>query len=98
MVQPTPDFEDSDVAKLYEVFETKTYIYLIIEMCEGGELLDYLNTNGAMPEDLARVRIKEMTDVIRYLHAHDVAHLDLKLESMSPLHSSHQRRSLFPFS
>ena len=77
--------DSPNIAKLYEVFETKTYIYLVIELCEGGELLDYLNTFGAMPEDLARVRIKEMTDVIRYLHAHDVAHLDLKLESMLPL-------------
>ena len=65
-----------NIAKLCDVFETKTYIYLVIELCPGGELLDRLNASGAMAEDEARKRVRQMTDVVRYLHAHDVAHLE----------------------
>ena len=52
-----------------------------IEVCKGGVLLDRLNTKGALTEAVAKQRVKEMTDVVRYLHSNDVAHLDLKLEN-----------------
>ena len=35
-----------NVLKLYETFETKKTIYLVMEMCAGGELFDRINEAG----------------------------------------------------
>jgi serine/threonine protein kinase len=39
-----------NVLKLYEVYEDPTHIHLVTELCEGGELLDYILEYQALTE------------------------------------------------
>jgi len=36
--------------KLYEVFETENSIYMVMELLEGGSLLEYLRQKGKIYE------------------------------------------------
>ncbi|CAK8683950.1 unnamed protein product [Clavelina lepadiformis] len=65
-----------------EVFETSRKMYLVMELCELGEMRSLLFTNGPFSEISARHIIKSLTDAIVYLHKNGIVHRDLKLENI----------------
>ncbi|CAK8683977.1 unnamed protein product [Clavelina lepadiformis] len=65
-----------------EVFETSRKMYLVMELCELGEMRSLLFTNSPFSEISARHIIKSLTDAIVYLHKNGIVHRDLKLENI----------------
>jgi len=43
-----------NVIKLYETYEDSKNVYLVMEMCEGGELFDRIIDKGQFTEKEAR--------------------------------------------
>lgn len=39
-----------NIVRLYEIYEDDKYIHLVMELCTGGDLLDFLIYNGPIPE------------------------------------------------
>lgn len=70
-----------NIVKLYESFEDEKYVYLIMELCEGGELFDKLLDMGNLCESDATVLFKQMSSAVAYLHSNQIAHRDLKPEN-----------------
>eukprot|EP00124_Ichthyophonus_hoferi_P005032 Ihof_evm1s647 gene=Ihof_evmTU1s647 len=66
-----------NVIDLYEIYDTVDTLYLVIELCEGGEMLD-LFKKGRMPEQKAMRLVKQMFQGIRYLHDIGIVHRDIK--------------------
>jgi len=52
------NLDHPNILRLYEVFETKKYIYLVTEYCQGGELFDEIISRGKFNERDAAVVIK----------------------------------------
>ena len=70
-----------NIVKLYESFEDENVIYLVMELCTGGELFDRLAKRTRFEEkDAARLTSK-MLAAVRYCHDHGVVHRDLKLQN-----------------
>lgn len=74
--------QHDNIAKLLQVIETKTEIYLILEYCSGGELFDYLISKKRLTESEVRVIIKDLFQVLMYIHNRGFAHRDLKPENI----------------
>eukprot|EP01032_Pedospumella_encystans_P015723 gene15723-17969_t len=72
-----------NILRVHEYFENKDVIYLILELCEGGELLDRLHHQQGhhYSEKVACRYIHTMLTAIAYCHANNVVHRDLKLEN-----------------
>ena len=70
-----------NILRLTEFFETENEIYLILDLCKGGELLDRLHEQAdhRYSERTACKLIYTMLSTIRYCHAHNIVHRDLKL-------------------
>lgn len=68
--------------RLYQVMETKRYLMLCLEYADGGEIFDYLVTNGKMSEKKAKKYFKQILNAIDYLHKNNIVHRDLKAENL----------------
>ncbi|NXD23536.1 TSSK1 kinase, partial [Spelaeornis formosus] len=71
------------IVETYEIFETsfgKTYI--VMELGERGSLLEYLHSQGAMEESMARSKFLQLASAIKYCHDLDFAHRDLKCHNI----------------
>ncbi|KZS93182.1 snf 1 [Sistotremastrum niveocremeum HHB9708] len=69
------------IVKLYEVISTQTDIIIVLEYA-GGELFNYIVTNGRMPENLARRFFQQLMSAVNYSHHLHIVHRDLKPENI----------------
>nr|XP_008512417.1 PREDICTED: serine/threonine-protein kinase 33 isoform X2 [Equus przewalskii] len=70
------------IIHLEQVFETPKKMYLVMELCEDGELKEILDRKGHFSENETRWIIQSLASAIAYLHNKDIVHRDLKLENI----------------
>lgn len=71
-----------NIMGLYDVWENKNDLYLILEYIEGGELFDYLIKRGRLLEVEAINYFRQIIQGIGYLHQFNICHRDLKPENL----------------
>jgi len=71
-----------NVVKLLEAYESKTSVYLVMELVTGGELFDRIVQKGLYTENDAADLIKQVLLAVAYMHSEGVAHRDLKPENL----------------
>eukprot|EP00746_Dinoflagellata_sp_MGD_P158868 gnl/MRDRNA2_/MRDRNA2_86576_c0_seq17.p1 gnl/MRDRNA2_/MRDRNA2_86576_c0~~gnl/MRDRNA2_/MRDRNA2_86576_c0_seq17.p1 ORF type:complete len:505 (+),score=116.36 gnl/MRDRNA2_/MRDRNA2_86576_c0_seq17:88-1602(+) len=70
-----------NIIKLYESFEDHRNIYLIMEICSGGELFDRIIETGHFTEVQAAMVMQQILRGIFYMHEIKLTHRDLKPEN-----------------
>jgi 5'-AMP-activated protein kinase catalytic alpha subunit len=75
-------FDHPHIIRLYEVIDTPTDIFVVMEYVSGGELFDYIVSRGRLTEDEARRIFQQILSGIEYCHYHGVVHRDLKPENL----------------
>jgi len=70
------------ILQLYEIIATESHIWLVSELCTGGELFDYLVERGRLLEGEARRIFGELTVAVGTIHRKGTVHRDLKLENV----------------
>ncbi|GAA6227736.1 putative CBL-interacting protein kinase 27 [Lates japonicus] len=72
-----------NVVRLYEVIDTATTLYLVMELAEGGDLYDYiLRHEGGVAEGTAKRHFAQIVRAVAYCHQLHVVHRDLKPENV----------------
>ncbi|XP_046356807.2 serine/threonine-protein kinase BRSK2-like isoform X2 [Haliotis rufescens] len=74
--------EHPHVLGLYDVYENKKYLYLILEHVSGGELFDYLVKKGRLTPKEARRFFRQIISALDFCHSHNICHRDLKPENL----------------
>ncbi|KAJ0001761.1 hypothetical protein NQD34_001557 [Periophthalmus magnuspinnatus] len=74
--------EHPHVLKLYDVYENKKYLYLVLEHVSGGELFDYLVKKGRLTPKEARKFFRQIISALDFCHSHSICHRDLKPENL----------------
>jgi len=67
---------------LLEAIETNTRIYLIMNLAENGDLLEYIRERGPMADDEARRLFRQLITATEYFHGLGIVHRDLKCENL----------------
>merc|ERR1719399_2286085 len=57
-------------------------IALVLELCSGGELFDFMMYSGPLPEIVARTYFKQLLLSLRDCHAAGIVHRDIKSENL----------------
>ena len=72
-----------NIIKLYDIFDTPEYIYIIMEYCSGKDLFSYIEKrNYKLPEPRAANIIHKLSMAIFYIHSYGIIHRDLKPENI----------------
>ncbi|XP_029445236.1 SNF-related serine/threonine-protein kinase [Rhinatrema bivittatum] len=72
-----------NIVRLYEVIDTQTKLYLILELGDGGDMFDYIMKHEeGLSEELAKKYFAQIVHAISYCHRLHVVHRDLKPENV----------------
>jgi len=72
----------SNIIKMYDVFESRSKMCLVLDLLEGGELFDRIIEKGHFSEKDAAHCFRQMADALDYLHGQNIVHRDLKPENL----------------
>ncbi|KAF9955677.1 hypothetical protein BGZ72_003500 [Mortierella alpina] len=70
------------VVSLYFSFQSKEYLYLVMEYLNGGDCMALIKAISRLPEDWARNYLAEVVLGLEYLHNAGVVHRDLKPDNL----------------
>ncbi|OMJ69287.1 hypothetical protein SteCoe_33028 [Stentor coeruleus] len=71
-----------NIIQLYEIIETPSRLYLIMEYASSGELFDYIVAQTRIKEQEACKIFQQVIAGIEYIHKLNVVHRDLKPENL----------------
>ncbi|XP_043516246.1 maternal embryonic leucine zipper kinase-like [Frieseomelitta varia] len=70
------------ICRLYQVIETDSHYFMVIEYCSGGELFDHIVEKNRLSETESRKFFRQIVSAVAYLHSLGYAHRDLKPENV----------------
>ena len=71
-----------NIIQLYEIMESKSNLYIVMEYCENKELFDYIVYKKYLKEKEACRLFQQIIDGVEYLHLSNITHRDLKPENL----------------
>lgn len=81
-IQIMSSVQHPNIIHIYEVFENREKMVLVMEYAAGGELYDYLSERKVLVESEARRIFRQIATACFYCHKHKICHRDLKLENI----------------
>ncbi|KAG6476920.1 hypothetical protein ZIOFF_066168 [Zingiber officinale] len=71
-----------NLVHFYDAYEDEDNVYLVMELCKGGELLErILSRGGKYSEEDAKTVIVQILSAVSFCHLQGVVHRDLKPEN-----------------
>ena len=74
--------DHENIIKLYEVYESKNNIHLVLEHLSGGELFERILRQGQYSENDAAIIMRCLLRALVAMHSKAIVHRDLKPENM----------------
>ncbi|XP_057699815.1 maternal embryonic leucine zipper kinase isoform X2 [Corythoichthys intestinalis] len=81
-IEAMKNLSHQHICRLYQVIESSTQIFMILEYCPGGELFDYIIAKDRLSEEETRVFFRQIVSAMAYVHSQGYAHRDLKPENL----------------
>lgn len=71
-----------NILKVYESYETEHHLFIVTELCTGGELFDRIMGQKTFKEGRAADIMRQILSAVVYCHEHGIVHRDLKPENV----------------
>ncbi|KAI7885131.1 kinase-like protein [Lichtheimia hyalospora FSU 10163] len=73
--------DHSHLLALHETCEDQDHLFMIMDLCDQGDLFDYRMHNKLHQDQVVSVFV-QILDAVDYMHKHHIYHRDLKLENI----------------
>jgi cGMP-dependent protein kinase len=70
------------ICRLYKTFKDRKYLYMVLELCLGGELWSLLRDRQCFEDSETKFYIACVTEALQYLHSKGIIYRDLKPENI----------------
>lgn len=70
------------IIALEDAFEDEAHVHLVMELCEGGSLLEAVMARGRYPEAEAAAIMRALLSAIAHAHGRGWVHRDIKLDNL----------------
>ncbi|MCJ1353584.1 MAG: hypothetical protein MMC33_003571 [Icmadophila ericetorum] len=71
-----------NVITLYDIWKNRGELYLVLEIVDGGDLFQFIETNGRLQEWNAVRLFRQLISGLAYCHRFRICHRDLKPENI----------------
>lgn len=72
------DYQHPNIVRLFEHFNSSRFIYLVLELCNGGDLSKYIKKFKKIEEHVAQCFLRQLSDGLHFLSQKNLIHRDLK--------------------
>jgi len=76
------DLVHPNICKLLETYDEGKKVYLVMELCEGGDVFERIAESGPLPESTVARVVLQVASALQYAHNKGIAHRDLKPENL----------------
>ncbi|XP_063380255.1 testis-specific serine/threonine-protein kinase 3-like [Cydia fagiglandana] len=70
------------IVAVTDIIQRRSRYYIFQRFAENGDLLNYVTSNGALPENQCRLWMRQISCGLHYIHTLNIAHRDLKCENI----------------
>ncbi|KAI8890153.1 Pkinase-domain-containing protein [Backusella circina FSU 941] len=72
----------SHIVSMHDIYESNDAVYIVSDLCTGGELFQRIIERGTYTEQTASDLVRQMLEGLSYLHSQDIVHRDIKPENL----------------
>eukprot|EP00929_Paragymnodinium_shiwhaense_P046134 TRINITY_DN23499_c0_g1_i1.p1 TRINITY_DN23499_c0_g1~~TRINITY_DN23499_c0_g1_i1.p1 ORF type:complete len:716 (+),score=188.15 TRINITY_DN23499_c0_g1_i1:164-2311(+) len=81
-ISVTKTVDHPNIIKLYGIWESSESVYLVLELCLGGNLWSYVDLVGGLKDRTCTVVMQQIFMAVYYLHQKMIIHRDLKPDNV----------------
>ena len=70
------------IIQLYEILQTPNHIFIVMEYCEGKDIMDYILSRNYLTESDSLKYFQQLINALFYLHSQNIAHRDIKIDNI----------------
>ena len=74
--------QHAHIVEFYQAGDDATWRWIAMELAEGGDLFDKIESDVGVGEDIAHLYFRQLIDAVAFMHAKGVGHRDIKPENM----------------
>ncbi|RMD41413.1 hypothetical protein DV735_g3696, partial [Chaetothyriales sp. CBS 134920] len=74
--------EHSNIIQFYDSGEDSSWMWIAMELAEGGDLFDKVEADAGLTEDIAHAYFTQLVNAVGYMHSKGVGHRDIKPENI----------------
>ncbi|KAG5336572.1 TSSK1 kinase, partial [Acromyrmex charruanus] len=74
--------ENPHIIQVHSILQRGPRVFIFMRYADNGDLLDFVKSNGVVPEQQSRLWFRQMASGLHYLHSKNIAHRDLKCENI----------------